>query len=390
MEAAGKAALAGALQGTYALSLAWSYFLSRHAVDAVMARLAPGGLFESFSEMLADEQFQSQITAWRSSPPISAPTDSHPSIPARLRDIGLYEADPRNHSQDRAITLLASSDVVLTAAQGLAADDLLAATRDRGVLPAADGLQPVPWPEWGRTAAQARATQAAQVLVAAARHAGSTPRPTLSTVLDLLRDETTASRLKSELTQPSTDEDAESYLHDALGGLIGCLLVQGRRADWRLEWAGEGMLTGTDFTAPELPGLVADAVRFPEAVGNLRRYLMDDRSVPVDTPLNPVYQPTARADAAVPAGVPALPAPEQEKPRTRRRLRIAVACAVGASVTYALTRTSDIPAQILEDPAAATISDSAIYGMAFSPDGKNWPPATAAARSTCGTPPAGI
>jgi Zn-dependent protease with chaperone function len=43
MEAAGKAALAGALQGTYALSLAWGYFLSRHATGAVMARLAPTG-----------------------------------------------------------------------------------------------------------------------------------------------------------------------------------------------------------------------------------------------------------------------------------------------------------------------------------------------------------
>ena len=217
------------------------------------------------------------------------------------------------------------------------------------------------------------------VLVAAARHAGSTPRPYSSTVLDLLRDETTASRLKSELTQPSTDEDAESYLHDALGGLIGCLLVQGRRADWRLEWAGEGMLTGTDFTAPELPGpLWPTPCGSPRPSATCAGTSWTTAPVPVDTPLNPVYQPTARAaDAAVPAGVPRSArarAGEAERPARRLRIAVAVAvaCAVGGIlVTHALTRTSDIPPQILEDPAAATISDSAIYGMAFSPDGKN-------------------
>jgi Zn-dependent protease with chaperone function/DNA-binding beta-propeller fold protein YncE len=412
--AAGKAATAQGLRGVYALARAWEGFLRGPAGAVLRNGFTPGGLFDGFSAMLADPQFREVLAGWRGSPADAPPTpfDSHPGFEVRLRQIAAREDSHRGQARDRdpgpAFRLLATPQQVLTDAAALVWPQRM------------PDHPPLAWPEWADLAAEAIAVADAEELLAAARRVAAEPAPTLSTVLDLLRDGA-AGYLAAALARgvtggvpgsgpgggrggpgggvpgggvpgrgaPGPGVDAPprqtglGLLRARLGALAGCALVQTGYARWRLSWTGPGTLTGIDISLADFPGLVEAAVRSPARAQALRDRLTG-LGVAVDVPPTPARVSVPPEDGAPPrpgglwpGGLrPGSSEAEAAARRHRRRRRaliagvIAVATAIAISVVVGITRSPQRPAAALPDPADARLPDNGVGLVVFSPDGK--------------------
>jgi Zn-dependent protease with chaperone function len=319
---AGQAATAGALRSVHALAAAWHDFLAQYVSTVRAAGFMPDGIFDGFSDMLADTLFQDVLATLRRSPPDTAksPYDSHPSLAARLRAIDAGGNGPDDPDRTPAIRMLAEPDRV-----GRAVQDVLL-PRD----PA--GPPTLPWPEWADLVAEALAVNAARELLDATRRVALQPAPTLGSVLDLMESGATH-QLAFELcngtagrfAETSPEPSAVRRLRAALAALVGCVLTQSGYASWRLCWTGPSTLAGLDIAVVEFPGLVDAAVRSPAQVVNLRGQLAY-LGVPVSVPLAPVQVSVPGSQDAQAAGVlrqlgakagatPAQPGPSYRLPR---------------------------------------------------------------------------